>query len=244
MYTTAELVLLPVCFLVMVGIAVLLRFLLKGKTEKIRSIPFIVITILLWVGEIIKQILELTSAKGYDFWALPLHLCSTYFIWFALAEFTGAKIRVRMQNIAFVMTLYVVVGLYAGPRTIIGSSCENVFASYSTAHTFFFHHLVILYALLTVALGRFHPQKKDVWLFAGCMAAYFVIACACAHLLKENYLNLLYSNVPFMEALRVQAGQVVYTIVYGLAMTTAGTIFIALYLWIKGYLQKKKESAE
>ena len=246
MYTSAELILLPISLLVMVGIAFLLRLLLKDKSEKLQSIPFIVITILLWAGEIAKQILDITSEDGYSYWTIPLHFCNTYFIWFALAEFTTGKLRRHMQSIAFVMTLYLFVGFYVYPRFIIGDACEHVFLTFSDAHTFFFHHLVILYSILTIVFGRFHPTKKDLIIFPICMAGYFATAVTFAHLLDTNYFNLLESLVPLMEAIRVNAGQVVYTLFFGTAMVSLGTILLFVCLKVKAKMEKQdaEESVE
>lgn len=233
MYTKSELIVMPIALFVMICVAIGLHIWLKNKSEKIQNIPFIVITALLWVGEIVKQILELTSADGYNLWAIPLHFCSTYFIWFTLAEFTRGNFQKRMKSVAFVATFYLIVGMYIGPRDILGGACDHIFASFYTAHTFFFHHLVVQYALLTIAFKRFQPIKKDCFLCMICMATYYVVALIVAHALKVNFFNLLYSNVGFMEALRVNAGQVVYTIVFGLITAFSGALFTGIILFFK-----------
>ena len=105
-YTKAELVVLSVSLLVIIGISVALRCVLKNKSEKAKQIPFFVITIILLVLEVIKQVLAMQG--GYSIGALPMHFCSTYFVWFSLANFTKGKLRTAMQTVAFVATIYFV----------------------------------------------------------------------------------------------------------------------------------------
>ena len=145
-YTKAELIILPIAFLSMLGIALFLRRLLLNKPEKIQKIPFIIIAILMLVGEFAKQIRGIIV--GYNLWWLPLHFCSAFFLWFSLAEFTKGEFARRMRSVAFLATLCLFVAMYFNPRSIIGNACENIFSSFLSAHTFFFHHLAIFYFLL------------------------------------------------------------------------------------------------
>ncbi|MBE5753451.1 MAG: hypothetical protein E7343_05240 [Clostridiales bacterium] len=227
-YTKAELIVLPIALITMILITVLLYYFLKDKPKKIQDIPFQIITILLIVGEIIKQILEFSKSDGYDFWAIPLHFCSTYFFWFALAEFSKDSFKTTMENVAFVASVYLVVGFYAMPKGIIGSACENIFENYSTFHTFFFHHLVILYFILGVAFKRYNPKKQYVKSWIICFSAYFILATTCAHLLNTNYFNLLESSIPLMESFRLWAGQIPYTLIMAFVTIAGGAIFILI----------------
>lgn len=235
-YTKAELLVLPIALFIMLAITAILWYALKNAPEKIRDIPFAVIAVLLIGGEIAKQIIELNEPDGYDFWAIPLHFCSTYFIWFSLAEFSKGKFRKSMQNVAFVATIYLVIGFYFYPSGIIGSACENVLRDFSTAHTFFFHHLVILYFLLAVAFKRYSPQKKDVKIWLICFTIYFLTATSCAHLLDTNYFNLLESILPPLENFRLWAGQIPYTLLMAIVTIAGG----AAFLWITANVKEKR----
>ncbi len=235
-YTKAELIVLPIALITMITITFLLHFFLKDKAKRIQDIPFQVITILLIFGEIIKQILEFNEVDGYDFWAIPLHFCSTYFFWFALAEFSKGSFKTTMENIAFVASVYLVVGFYTMPKGIIGSACENIFENYSTFHTFFFHHLVLFYFILGIAFKRYTPKKQYVKAWVICFSAYFILATTCAHLLNTNYFNLLESNIPLMESFRLWAGQITYTFVMAFVTIAGGAIF----LWVTSYFKNKK----
>ena len=231
-YSDSEKFIIPLMFLILASITVLLWLVLRNKSKAVQSIPFIVITVLLIVGEVIKQIKCIQ--EGYDYWNIPLHFCSTYFVWLSLAEFSFGKMRKTMQNIAFVATVYLFVGMYYSPSGIFGDACDHIFENYLDTHTVLFHHLVILYFMLSIALKRFQPKKKDAWVWMGCFALYFTVAAICAYRLNENYFNILDSeNIPFMETFRLWAGQVVYNAVLGFVAIFMGAIFIRIAVRIR-----------
>ncbi len=235
-YTKSELIVLPIALFIMIAITFVLYYFLKEKSTKIQALPFQIITLLLILGEIAKQIIEFNNPDGYDLWAIPLHFCSTYFFWFSLAEFSTGNFKTTMQNVAFVATIYLVVGIYVSPIGIIGHACDNIFESFSTAHTFFFHHLVILYFILGVAFKRFAPEKKHANTWVVCFGCYFILATACAHLLDTNYFNLLESIIEILENFRLWAGQIPYTIFMAIVTIGGGAIF----LFITAHLKEKR----
>lgn len=226
-YTKAERVVLPIAFLIMLLITLLLRALLLDKPEKIKKIPFIVITILMISGELIKQILGVV--KGYDLWWIPLHFCSTFFIWFSLAEFTKGEFAKGMKTVAFLATLCLVVAIYLFPRAIISNACENIFADFSTAHSFFFHHLVILYFLLSLALKRVNIQKKSAYYWMACMSIYFIITLIFAYALNTNYFAVLYFPLEFFDEFRIAFGQVSYNLVQASVLIFAPVALILVW---------------
>ena len=235
-YTKAELTVLPIALLIMLAVTIFLYYILKDKSKKLQDLPFQIITLLLIGGEIAKQILEFYDGDGYNFWAIPLHFCSTYFFWFSLAEFSTGNFKTTMQNIAFVATLYLIVGFYFYPNGIIGDACENIFESFSTAHTFFFHHLVILYFMLGVAFKRYLPKKTyaKTWIIS--FTCYFIVATSFAYLLDTNYFNLLESVLPPLENFRLWAGQIPYTLLMAFVTIGGGAIF----LWVTSTVKEKR----
>ena len=62
-WTTDEKVLLPLMLLGIIILAIILGILLKNKSERIKSIPLIIISIIVLILEIIKQILNIASKK-------------------------------------------------------------------------------------------------------------------------------------------------------------------------------------
>lgn len=236
--TKEEWLILGLVLLAIIGIAIGLGFALRKKDEKIRRIPLIVITIVLVVLEIIKQTTSIID--GYSMWSFPLHFCSTYFIWFSLANFTRGKFQKAMQCVAFVASFYLLVLFYFDPTSIIGSSTTAVFASFYNFHTFVFHHLVLLYFFLTITLKMVDFKPKYCLHFSISMAIYYCIAVIFANIFSVNYMNILHSSIGFMENFRLACGQIIYNIALGLLTVFVGTIIILiLHLILKKIKEKK-----
>ena len=243
MYTAAESYLMSRLFVILLAITIVLWLLLRKRSEAVKSIPFIVITLALIVGEVIKQVK--CYRYGYTYWDLPLHFCSTYFIWFTMAEISVGKLRKTMQNIAFISTFYGVIGMYVSPSGIFGAgACENMFIDYFTAHSIIFHHLVALYLMLSIALHRFHPKKSDAVVWVICFTVYFAVAFYCSYVLETNFFNIRNSeSIPILETFRLQVGQVVYNACLWVVLCLGG-IVLWISAWISGLLKERRSQEE
>ena len=218
MYTDVEKVVIPRTLCILLIITFLLWLLLRNKGEAAQGIPFKIIALILLIGEVAKQIISIR--QGYNLWHLPLHFCSTYFIWFSIAEFSKGELHLSMRNMSFVATFYLCAAMYSYPGSIV-PHCDNIFENYFSAHSFFFHHLVVLYMLLMVAFKRYKPQKKDALVWVGCFTIYYCVTLICAYTLEKNYFNILHSGpLTFIEPLRLKVGQVCYDI---------GLLFVLLF---------------
>lgn len=225
-YTKAERIVLPIAFLIMLLISLLLRLLLLDKSDKIKRIPFLVVTSVMVVGELVKQIRGMII--GYDLWWIPLHFCSTFFVWFSLAEFTSGEFARRMKSVAFLTTLCLFVAMYISPRAILGSACENIFSSFSSAHSFFFHQLAIFYLLLSLALNRVNIRRIDAYYWITCMSVYFTVAVIFAYALNTNYFSLLYFPLRWLDAFRIAYGQIPYNLMQACVLIFAPTSIVFL----------------
>ncbi len=226
-YTKAELFVLPLAFLVMVGFAAFLRFTTFGKSRRVQDLPFFIIAVSILTMEIIKQLRKLMH--GYDAWSIPLHYCSTFSVWFPLAEFSKGKFRKRLQNVAFCASFCLLALFYFGPRSIIGGACANVFGSYAAFHTFFYHHLALFYCILSIAFKRFQPSAEDGWIWIICTSVYFSTAVIFAFVFETNFFNILYSDVPFMEKFRVAFGQTPYLLLLSSLLLFGGASVFWIY---------------
>jgi hypothetical protein len=122
------------------------------------------------------------------------------------------------------------------PRGVLADACEDVFADYFTAHSFFYHHLVILYMMLAVAFKRFQPKKTDAWVWIICFACYFAVAATCAYTFDKNYFNILDGEAFLpLEILRLAAGQVVYNGFLAFSLLFFGSAI----LWISAHIREK-----
>lgn len=227
-YTDAEKKLIPLMFCILLAITLLLWLLLRKKSERWQNLPFQVIAVCLVVGEIIKQVISIHN--GYNYWHLPLHFCSTYFIWFALAEFSVGEMQKTMRNVSFVATMYLFIAMYSYPQGVLSKVCDDVFKDYFNAYSFFFHHFVILYMLLSIAFKRFQPNKRDAWTWMVCFSGYFAVATVCAYKFNKNFFGILNGNLlPILEPIRLQIGQFWYNagLAFVLIFFGAGVMFFS-----------------
>lgn len=224
-----EIIVLPIMLIVIILIAVILGVALRKRSDKIRAIPLQIIAIVVLVLEIIKQIINIV--EGYDTWTIPLHYCSMFVFFFPLAQLCGKRCDKIFKPVAFTTSLAMFFLFYFNPGSIISDSAGNVFGSFSNFHTFTFHHLIILYVVLTISLKNYLPQKKDWICVLIVMGIYYVVGMSMAHILDTNYCNFLTSNIPFMESLRLKAGQTVYSIVM-LFIITGGTTLLAYLTYL------------
>lgn len=245
-WTKAEAIVLPLMLVLIFSISALLGYFLRNKSEKIRSIPLIVIAAVLLILEVIKQLRALILGT-YSGWTIPLHFCSFFMVWFPLAQFTTGKVKQVGTACSFATSIMMTCLFYIAPRGIIGSSSEHVFASFGDFHTFVYHHLVILYLCCILALRLYKPQKSDFLWASILFSGWAILACTMAHILNVNFTNALYaSNIPFMETFRINFGQVIYTLV--MYLFGIGLFNLVLFVYYKIYFtvqnRKQKNQAQ
>lgn len=238
-YSIAELIVLPCMIAAIALICTVLGLLLKNKPDNIRAIPLQVIAGIIIVLEIIKQIIAIVN--GYSAWTIPLHFCSLFVFFIPLAQFTKGRFQQTMKPVAFTAAMALVLLFYINPTSVIGSSCADVFGSFSDFHTFTFHHLAILYLPLSIVLKNYKPSKKDFLSVLLVMGVYFVVAMPLAHILDANYCNFLTSNIPFMEQLRLAAGQWVYSFAMLLVIVGGTSLLCFGYYWLIFWIDKLRQ---
>ena len=226
--------------LLIVSISVLLGLLLHKKEEKYKNIPLIVITALMLIFEIAKQIQNIVMHE-YTWWSFPLHFCSLFLYFFPLATFAKGKVKNFGLTMSFVCACWMTILFYINPQDIIGNSPENIFASFGEFHRFFHHHLVVAFLFTGLALNMFKITKKSFLHVVIGISIYAAIGLTVAHLTDTNYCNLLHSNIPFMENFRVNAGQVLYTIAMWIIGVGGGCIVCGVHMGISALVQKNKK---
>ncbi len=235
-WTKSEAIVLPIALAVIIVITVLCAWLLHRKSKEVKSKPLKIIAWILIILEIIKFVNSVVT--GFDTWVIPLHYCSMFVFFFPLAQICGEKQGKVIKPVAFITALTMTVLFYFSPGMVISDSASGVFSSFSSFHTFTFHHLVILYVFLSIALNNYKPQKKDFLKLLMVMGIYFIIAMPIAHFLNTNYCNFLSSNIDFIEVIRVNAGQFVYSLVM-LVIIVGGTAFMAYLYYLLYSLIKR-----
>lgn len=238
-WTQSELIVLPIAFICMLAITIATSIWLKNKSDKIKNIPLSIIAILLFVLEIAKQIINIV--QGYTWWTLPLHFCSFFFVWYPLAQFTKGKWQEIFKTIAFVWGFFLTIAFYVSPQPIIGNATDSIFASFSTAHTFFFHHLAILYFMLTLGLKLYKPKYEHIIYGLCCLLIYAIIAIPCAYIFDTNFCNILFSDLTLLENLRLATNQFVYDFVLLLLGALGVVIVISISTFIYNFVINKNK---
>lgn len=237
-----EFIVLPIMLIGIILIAILLGVLLKNKSENIKAIPLQIITIIILILEIIKQIKNIQN--GFSTWALPFHYCSMFVFFFPLSQFSKGKVKLIMKPVTFICGLTMLFAFYCAPSLIIGDSSSNVFTSFSNFHTFTFHHLVILYVILSLTLNNYKSTRKDYLYVMLVMASYCVLGITLSHILDTNYCNFLTSNIILMEKIRVSIGQVGYSIIMFIFITFGTTFLTFLYRKVEMLIMDNKNMKE
>ncbi len=226
LYSKDDLIALPIAFAIMAVYVLTVFLIFRKKDEKHRRIPLIIPTVLLLILEIIKQVRNV--AVDFDTYSLPFHYCSLFAFFFPLAELAPRRIADFFRPIAFATSFTVSLFFYFSPVGVIGSSSSYLTTAFLPFHSFVYHHLVIVYAAVSILLRCYTPKRDDWKGVLTVMSAYCCIALPLSHILNTNYCNFLTSVIPPMEKLRLAAGQAVFSVVMciGIAGGTAAISFI------------------
>ena len=241
-WTKEEGVVLPIMLIAIVLLSLFLSFLMRKKSDIIKRVPLIVLTAVVWLLEIVKQVLNIVS--GYSLWAIPLHFCSLFLYFYPLASFFRGKVGEFGKTMCYVAGSLFVILFYFNPGSIIGSSCSNIFQDFSSFHTFTYHHIIILFYLTMLFSKLYRPSKKDFLYVAIGISGYAIIMIPLAHILNVNFCNILTSNIAFMEALRLNIGQVGYTVVMILIGIIGGELIVLISNLIYNLICNKKKDKD
>lgn len=233
-YSDKAKVVLPTTLIVIVIICVALYFITRNKSEKIKQLPFIIITLILLVLEVVKQVKSIGTYQGGSYWPIPLHFCSTFMLWFSFASFGKGRLRELGHTTSVVSGFLFFIAFYVDPHGVIGYSTDNILGSFSSFHTFFYHHSIILFVLLSIILGCYKPKFSHIFGVIIMYSSYFLVALPAAHLLNTNYVSLLSSTIPIMQKLLDNTGYFVYS----LAMYAFGICSAIMLIIISIYLGK------
>lgn len=223
------LIIIIVCAL---AIAILLR-----KHERLKKLPLKLLALLIVGLETAKQIYYNTY-EPFTLYILPLHFCSTFIWLIPLAQFTRGKFNKFVKPMPFCYSIVVTALIYAYPRVLLGNSTADVFGSFHNTHTIMFHHVMVAYFVFSLASGDYKPSKFDFAPLITGILFYAAYAVPASYLLGVNYVNILRSDFPPLENLRLVAGQTVYDIVLCLVAIAA-----VLMIWLACFGASKLFSA-
>lgn len=215
-----------------------LRMLLKNKSRTVRMIPVQIITVILLLLEVGKQVTSFQ--RGYDLYCIPLHFCSLFLYVMPVFSFYRGKHSktVGVVTASMCMSVFLLMMIY--PCLIYSAdNIKGFFDDYTHFHTVAFHNLVILLLFMILALDLYTPEKgKGVWAPSLFMVVYAAIAAPMAQILQTNYNNFYSCNIPPLESLRmlVQNGlgywpaQIMYVLI--VVVLDIFFVLLARYLYV------------
>ena len=242
---------------VMIVLAITIGWLLRNKSEKIRMIPIQVISVVIMLLEVAKQIYCIVT--GYDLYSIPLHFCSLFLYFLPAMAFYFGKHKniVRMMSVIACTALFFAMLIY--PTIIYGESSILSFTTdFLSCHTVLYHNIVMFAFLLILALRLFDVNtKQDLIVILCTFLGYGIIASSMANILKTNFNNYYYSGIGPVENLRLSViqnmggyGQILYVfamiaIMVALMFLAYGFIrlYIVIFDKIKQKINSKKQNA-
>jgi hypothetical protein len=237
MYSEVDKRILPPVLLAIIVVVTILALLLRKKSERVRAIPMAIVALMLLFIEAVKQRWNLLGE--FDYYFLPLHYCSLFFVIIPLAELFGTRMSRIFRPVAVCMSFMVSVATCVYPCGIMGD-VAMIGVNFRETHGFLFHHLIILYFLLAVAMRLCHARPRDAFLMGGIGVVYSAVALPLAYRWGANYCNFLESVIPAIEELRLEWGQLKYTVFTILTITVGGTfsafVYITLYTAVSKFL--------
>ena len=192
----------------------------RARTWAVRTF-----VILLYVGEVIKQI---TVRGSYSPNYLPFHYSSTYYISFALFAFGRDRVRHYGACASYVGGLFLLVTMTINPHSVVGDPAM-MFTHYYHAYSYFYHMAVLLLWAVMLMNGEYRMQRFDYPRYLSFLGAWAAAAIPAAFLLDVNYAGILRSFIHPLELLRLRFGQVVYLLTYGVFALVGVWIAFLLY---------------
>ena len=201
-----------IALFVIIIMGVVLKHVLRNQNETRRQIPLMVIAGVLLVLEIVKQVYHIICGDWHT-WYIPLHFCSYFLVWYAVALFTRGKIRQTMYACSLTGGFIVSLLLLVAPRMILHSATVDIFANFNNFHTFFYHIGVMAYWIWMLLLKVYHYETAHLKRTIVFHIGFFFVTIIGAHVFQENFTNVLRADIAIMEDLRLSAGQFTYTMV-------------------------------
>ena len=213
---------------------VILKHVLRNKSENMRHLPLMVIAGVLFVLEIIKQVYHIVCGTWHT-WYIPLHFCSYFLVWYTVSFFARGKVRQSMYACSLTGGIIVSILLLVAPRMILHSATVNIFGNFNNFHTFFYHMGVMAYWIWMLMLIVYHHETCHLKRTVIFHIVFFFVTIIGAHAFHENFTNVLHSDISIMEEIRLSAGQFNYTV----ALFLVGIVAISLVSGVIHLVMKK-----
>ena len=237
LWTPAHVRTLLPAVIIMVIAAVALRYLLAGKSDKVRRIPLQIVAVCILLLEIAKQ--TISMVRGYDLYHISLLI-----LMLPLMAFYNGKHRqnVRAIGSVYAMSVFLLTVIY--PDLIYSAyNIEHFFDDFFSFHTVAFHNIALFAYLLILMLELYTPgsaaEQKPVTLAT---LTYCVIGATAAQLLKTNFNNFYQCNIAPLEQVRQSLqgvlGAGLTQVLYVLIVITLDLAFVIGCYWLHRLLSR------
>lgn len=238
-WSSSDKIMIPIMLFSIIIISLVLFFVLRNKSEKVKRIPLMVISVSLIVLEVVKQIYFISKGT-YTANHIPAHFCSLIVFIIAFAEFLPKKLSKWLEVPSVVFPIIALVLLLVHPQSMIGGSSGKIFKDFPNFHAFMFHALVVAYPIIKLTIIRIENNLKYCISLVGCIVFYGSYAIPIAFKFNNNYINILRSMFPPLEKFRVSCGQVWYDIVLFLIGVGASILIYLIWYFIEKLVNKRR----
>lgn len=203
----------------------LLAFFSRRLSPRTRAWVVRALVILLFVGELLKQI---SVWDSYSPNYLPFHYSSTYYISFALYAFGRGRVKHYGACASYVGGLFLLVTMTVNPHSVVGDTAD-MFTHYYHAYSYFYHMAVLLLWLIMLFGEEYRMRRFDLLRYLTFLGAWAAAAIPAAFFFSVNYAGILRSFILPLEYIRLRFGQAVYLLVYAVFALLASMLAFALY---------------
>ena len=244
-YRIYDLIVLSIALPVMALICVVSWLTLRKK----RLILFRIIAVFILVIEVYKQVGYLIY--GYDFWALPFHVCSLFLVSLPLAVFLkqGSRASNFFYSVSLMLGLVVTLAVLIAPSMILFESwwlfslAHYAYSPFRTSiayHSVIFHFAVSLFFLLACIFKPYKPKFLDFVFGLVLYIVFLVIAAILATALNVNFAALLWIDFDFMNQLRENTSLFVYQFTMILLYTSLTFLAGLVIYFVSKFFSRKK----
>lgn len=242
-----------IAYVLAIVIALIFRYFFKDKDDKKKHIPLFIISGLIIVFEICKQ---LRNATGFDYrfifgmfrgkyrefdaYALPFHFCSFFTFWciFQMIFINNEKLGKFFDNMSFLWATFIVLLIIFYPQMIWGNDIERIYDENEIIHGVYFHWFVLVYWFTDLLLRVYEFDFKKIYQAPLCMLIFGAIAIPAAHIFKKNFCSIYsYEGWEFLKPV-FDKGYVAYN---GLLIVIGIVLSLVIYLLITAVDKLRKK---
>ena len=236
-WSVNDAIVLLIALVVIVVVTILLAYILRGRSEKVKKIPLYVISGLIIILEIVRQVNYIVA--GYDLNVIPLHFFNLVLFAFPLMLFSKGKLKSLGNAMTIVVVTMCAICLYLTPGKVLGSEATStMFTNFDSFYIVLYYQLSILFLSLSFVLQLLDFDISTIVYFWLSFLIYSAFILVLSYWLEVAFINPLEYLVPVLEDFRLKFGMILYsTVMFLLTCGIGGILFMverALDSVIKG----------